>query len=43
MKRVGTTLQNGLELALENYVVYQEVKPLLRAVVQAAGSPTAAP
>jgi hypothetical protein len=42
MNHVSTTLQNDLELALGNYVVYQEVKPFLTAVVQAAGSPTAA-
>jgi predicted lipid carrier protein YhbT len=36
MKRISITLDDDLELALENYIDSQEVKPSLTAVVQAA-------
>ena len=36
MKRMSITLDDDLELALENYIGSQEVKPSLTAVVQAA-------
>jgi len=36
MKRISVTLDNDLELALENYILSQEAKPSLTAVVQAA-------
>jgi metal-responsive CopG/Arc/MetJ family transcriptional regulator len=36
MKRVSVTLDDDLEVALEDYIRSQEVKPSLTAVVQAA-------
>jgi predicted transcriptional regulator len=36
MKRISVTLDDDLEFALENYILSQEAKPSLTAVVQAA-------
>jgi metal-responsive CopG/Arc/MetJ family transcriptional regulator len=36
MKRISVTLDEDLEVALEHYIMSQEAKPSLTAVVQAA-------